>query len=105
MAKAIGKLLAGMRAKAIAKLLAGMRDSPRAVRFADALKVAEHYFGKPRTVGSHRVFKMPWPGDPRINLQDHGGKAKVYQVRQLLAAIERKELLDRERHEGSKGNG
>ena len=80
--------------KAIEKLLAGMRDSPRSVRFADALKVAEHYFGKPRMSGSHYVFKMPWAGDPRINLQYDDGKAKPYQVRQLLAAVEKKELLD-----------
>jgi len=33
---------------------------------------------------------MPWPGDPRINLQEgRGGMAKAYQVRQVLLAIER----------------
>jgi hypothetical protein len=81
--------------KAIEKLLAGMRNKPRSVRFADALKVAGHYFGEPRrSGGSHHVFKMPWAGDPRINLQDDDGKAKPYQVRQLLAAVEKKELLD-----------
>jgi hypothetical protein len=32
---------------------------------------------------------MPWPGDPRINLQaGDGGKAKPYQVRQVLAAVD-----------------
>ncbi len=81
--------------RAIEKLLAGMRASPRAVRFSDAMKVAEHFFGKPRMSGSsHHVFRMPWPGDPRINLQNDKGKAKPYQVRQLLTAIEKKELLD-----------
>jgi hypothetical protein len=75
--------------KAIEKLLAGMRASAGSVRFSDALRVAEHYFGKPRTSGSHYVFRMPWPGDPRINLQEADGKAKPYQVRQLLAAVER----------------
>jgi hypothetical protein len=35
------------------------------------------------------VFKMPWPGDPRVNLQDSSEGAKPYQVRQLLAAIDR----------------
>lgn len=81
--------------RVIGKLVAGLRTSPRGVRFADALKVAEHYFGKPRVSGSHHVFRMPWPGDPRINLQDEGGKAKPYQVRQLLAAIDKIELLER----------
>jgi len=36
------------------------------------------------------VWKMPWPGDPRVNLQmGEGGKAKAYQVRQALQAIDR----------------
>jgi hypothetical protein len=35
------------------------------------------------------VFKTPWPGDPRVNIQNKGGMAKPYQVRQVLAAIER----------------
>lgn len=62
------------------------------VRFADAPKVAEHYFGKPHIAGSHHVFRMPWRGDPRLNLQNDGGKANPYQVRQLLAAVEKMEL-------------
>lgn len=33
---------------------------------------------------------MPWAGDPRVNLQEgQGGKAKAYQVEQLLKAIDR----------------
>ncbi len=67
--------------------------------------MAGHYFGKPRISGSHYVFKMPWSGDPRINLQDDDGKAKPYQVRQLLAAIEKKELIESRAAEGSKGDG
>jgi len=34
------------------------------------MKVAEHHFGEARKSSSHRVFKTPWPGDPRINLQE-----------------------------------
>ncbi len=76
--------------KATEKPLAGMRNNPASVRFSDALKVAERYFGAPRKSGSHYIFKMPWPGDPRVNLQEaKGGGAKPYQVRQLLAAIDR----------------
>ncbi len=63
-----------------------MADS-RSVAFADALKVAEHYFGAPRINGSHHIFKTPWEGDPRINLQKDGSDAKPYQVRQLSFAI------------------
>jgi hypothetical protein len=36
---------------------------------------------------------MPWEGDPRINIQNDKGMAKVYQVRQVLAAIEKLENL------------
>lgn len=76
----------------VADLVTEMRESPKQVRFADAVKVATHFFGKPRQKGtSHCVWKMPWPGDPRVNLQDDRGKAKAYQIRQLLAAIDRKE--------------
>jgi hypothetical protein len=75
--------------KAIEKRLAGMRSNPASVSFSDALKVAEHYFGEPRTSGSHYIFKMPWAGDPRINLREaKSGGAKPYQARQLLAAID-----------------
>lgn len=74
------------------KLLAQMRSSPGSVRFADLAKVCDHYFGEPRQQGtSHRVYRMPWQGDPRVNIQDDHGKAKPYQVRQVLAAIEKLE--------------
>ena len=33
----------------------------------------------------------PVPGDPRVNIQNDQGKAKPYQVRQVLTAIEKKE--------------
>ena len=60
----------------------------REIHFADLAKVCEHYFGKPRQSGtSHHVYKMPWPGNPRVNIQNEKGKSKTYQVRQVLAAI------------------
>ena len=72
-------------------LLDEMRHSPRSVRYADACKAADAFFGQPRQRGtSHRIWKMPWPGDPRVNLQEGpGGKAKAYQIEQLLQAIDR----------------
>jgi hypothetical protein len=36
---------------------------------------------------------MPWPGDPRINIQNHKGMAKPYQVRQVIRAINKLEDL------------
>ena len=72
------------------KILEQMQSEPANVRFVDLLKVCEAYFGKPRnTGGSHFIFKTPWQGDPRINIQNEKGKAKIYQVRQVLLAIER----------------
>lgn len=74
------------------KLLEQMRREPANVRFNDLKKVCETYFGKPRQDGSsHAVFKTPWPGDPRVNIQNASGKAKPYQVRQVLQAIEQLE--------------
>ena len=37
------------------------------------------------------MFRTPWPGDPRVNIQNDHGKAKAYQVRQVLVAIDKKE--------------
>jgi len=63
-------------------------EAGREIRFDDLARVCDHYFGTPRRSGtSHRVYKMPWPGDPRVNIQNDKGKAKPYQVRQVLKAI------------------
>ena len=66
-----------------------MRANPKSIRFSDALKVATYFFNEPRISGSHHVFKMPWPQDPRVNLQDDGGNAQPYQVKQLVAAVDK----------------
>ena len=74
-------------------ILAQMRRNPRDVRFSDLCKVCDHFFGGPRQSGSsHRIYKTPWQGDPRINIQNQKGKAKAYQVKQVLLAIERLEV-------------
>lgn len=76
----------------IQDILANMRDHQKSIRFNDLCKVCDHYFGAPRQMsGSHRVYKTPWFGDPRVNIQNAKGKAKPYQVKQVLAAIERLE--------------
>lgn len=73
----------------IEKVIQSMEKAPQNVRFADLATVCDHYFGEPRNKGtSHHVYKTPWPGDPRVNIQKgSGGKAKAYQVKQVLAAI------------------
>ncbi|MGA2674406.1 MAG: hypothetical protein ABSE99_14395 [Terracidiphilus sp.] len=74
----------------IVKILDQMSRSPASVRFADLFKVCVAYFGQPRQSGtSHAIFKTPWPGDPRVNIQNARGKAKPYQVRQVLLAVDR----------------
>ena len=73
-------------------ILAQMRQNPKGILFRDLCSVCEFYFGASRqTGGSHRVYKTPWQGDPRVNIQDHQGRAKPYQIRQVLKAIERLE--------------
>lgn len=67
-----------------------MRINPKAVRYDDLVYVCQSYFGDPRQTGtSHRVYKTPWIGDPRVNIQNDHGKAKAYQVRQVLKAIDK----------------
>lgn len=71
-------------------LVGKMRNAAANIKFSELSKVCEHFFGKPRQMGSsHRLFKTPWPGDPRVNIQNSKGKAKPYQVRQVLDAIDK----------------
>ena len=80
------------------KILVQMRREPSNVRFAELMRLCEEYFGAPRQSGSsHAVFKTPWHGDPRINIQNDKGKAKTYQVRQVLLAIDKLERMRNER--------
>jgi hypothetical protein len=79
-------------------ILDAIRQNQKGVRFADLCKLCDQYFGRPRQASSsHRVYKTPWPGDPRVNIQNDDGMAKVYQVRQVLKAIDR--LLEQKENE------
>jgi hypothetical protein len=73
------------------KLLEAMRNAPQNIAYDDLFAVCVTFFGQPRQRGtSHAVFRTPWPGDPRVNIQrSSGGKAKAYQVRQVLKAIDK----------------
>ena len=74
----------------IDELVEKMKSSPQSVRFQELEMVCQHYFGKPRkSSSSHCVYKTPWFGDPRVNIQNNHGKAKVYQVKQVLQAIKK----------------
>ncbi len=79
--------------KNIHEKLKQFKNNPKDVKFVELCKVCEFYFGKPRQSGSsHRIYKTPWQADPRVNIQNYKGKAKAYQVKQVLKAIERLEV-------------
>ena len=76
----------------VEEILAQMKRNPKDIRVIDVRKICDFYFGRARYGGSsHRIYKTPWQGDPRINIQNYKGKAKAYQVKQVLLAIERLE--------------
>ena len=79
--------------KSITDKLKQFKNNTKDVKFSELCKVCDFYFGNPRRSGSsHRVYKTTWRGDPRVNIQNSKGKAKSYQVRQVLKAIERLEV-------------
>lgn len=79
----------------IEDIMEKMRRNPKGIRFNELCRVCDHFFGKPRKSGtSHRVYKMPWAGDSRVNIQASRGKAKAYQVRQVLLAVDKLESSD-----------
>jgi hypothetical protein len=74
----------------IADILIDMRNNPKGVRFRELCQVCDRYFGQARQRRSdHRIYQMPWKGDPRVNIQNDKSMAKAYQVKQVLKAIER----------------
>lgn len=84
----------------VERIIHDMRVNPQGIRFTDLCKVCEKYFGLPRQSGSsHRIYRTPWQGDPRINIQNAKGLAKAYQVKQVLKALDKLEAVD-----GQKGD-
>ena len=74
----------------VATILEAMKRNPKGIRFSDLCRVCDEYFGEARQRGtSHRIYPTPWPGDPRVNIQEDKGCAKAYQVRQVLQAIDK----------------
>ena len=62
------------------------------VRFADFVDLVEAFGFRPaRSRGSHHIFSHSDVTE-LINLQDVGGQAKPYQVRQFLRLVERYNL-------------
>ncbi|WP_144030171.1 toxin HicA [Burkholderia sp. AU16741] len=72
------------------KILDPMRREPANVRFNDLFEICEAPLRSgPPIRFQPCYFKTPWQGDPRVNIQNDRGKAKAYQVRQVLDAIDR----------------
>lgn len=74
------------------KLLDKARRSPAGLRFSELCKLAEAFgFVFQRQKGSHKIYS-----NDRIrqmmNFQDDHGRAKAYQVRQLLDCADRSQL-------------
>lgn len=76
----------------IEEILTGLKRHSSEVRFGDLGLLCDHYLGEPRRAGSrHRIYRTPWPEDPRINIQNKKGKAGAHQRRLVLKAVERLE--------------
>jgi predicted RNA binding protein YcfA (HicA-like mRNA interferase family) len=74
--------------KLLAKALTGSKN----LRFTEAVRLAEAFgFQLSRVRSSHHVFVHPTLRE-LVNLQEVGGRAKPYQVRQLLDLVERYNL-------------
>jgi len=73
-----------------------MRESPTNISYDDLYEVCVRYFDIPRqSGGSHAVFRTPWAGNPRVNIQrQKNGGAVKYQVRQVLEAIDRLDRME-----------
>jgi hypothetical protein len=70
------------------KLLAKALSSPNNLHFADLATLAQAFgFVLSRTEGSHQIYTLPGTS-LRLNFQNVRGKAKPYQVRQLLKFVE-----------------
>ena len=71
------------------KLEAKARHSATNFHFADLCRLAECYgFEFVGQRGSHHKYRHPKHPAYRMNFQEDKGKAKAYQVRQLLAFID-----------------
>lgn len=72
------------------------------MRFAELVRLAEAFgFRLSRVKGSHHIFVHPKAREI-VNLQNAGGMAKPYQVRQLVSIVKRYNL-DLEGGEGPGG--
>lgn len=82
----------------LAKALAGSKN----IHFGDMVALVEAFgFRLSRVSGGHHIFVHPDVPE-LVNLQNVGGKAKPYQIRQFLRLVERYNLLLEDEPSGSK---
>ena len=75
--------------KTLERILSGSRN----VSFADMRRLIEAFgFRLSRVNGSHHIFQHPDIAE-LVNLQDVGGQAKPYQIRQVLKLVEEYNLI------------
>jgi hypothetical protein len=78
------------------KLIEKVRNNPAGVRFQEICLLAGHLgFTKRGGKGSHVVYEKDGV-EEILTFQDREGMAKPYQVKQLLAVIEKYRLGERE---------
>jgi predicted RNA binding protein YcfA (HicA-like mRNA interferase family) len=78
------------------KLLQKAVNSPANLRFGELVTLVQGLgFRHQRTAGSHHIFVHPDVPVP-VNVHNVGGKAKPYQVRQVLKLVEQYNLAPRE---------
>jgi predicted RNA binding protein YcfA (HicA-like mRNA interferase family) len=75
------------------KLLNKALSGSTSIRFGEIVALANAFgFHESRVRGSHHIFVHPQVTE-LLNLQSVGGRAKPYQVRQLLKLVERYNLM------------
>ena len=78
------------------KRLERLKQRRNNLRFGELTTAAESVgFYLDHVTGSHHIYRHPDLHDERLNLQaEHGGRAKPYQVDQLLRIVRRYNLAD-----------
>jgi hypothetical protein len=81
-----------MNRRKLLRLLAQAKAGSNNIAFSDIIALVEaHGFQLERISGSHHIFAHPQMKE-QLNLQEVGGKAKAYQVRQFLTLVDNYKL-------------